>query len=153
MSHWQRHPGVRSGDELTRGEKAADYLRNAMGSWPFVFTFLLIMVLWAIGNTIVIGRVLSHKAFDPFPYVFLNLFLSMLAGLQGAILLIAAKRADSIAAEQSTHHLEVTESLVDLLHLNTDITNEVRADTALLHEIHKHLTAISPNAGDFEPNA
>ena len=153
MSNWHHHPGVRSGSNLTWGERAADRLRNAMGSWPFVFGFIIVMVLWAMINTLVLGRVIGHKSFDPFPYVFLNLFLSMIAGMQGAVLLIAAKRADSIASEQALHHLKMTEQLVDMLGQNTSITHEVRNDTRLLHEIHKHLTALSPDAGDFDPNA
>jgi uncharacterized membrane protein len=124
-----------------------------MGSWGFVFGFITVMILWAVVNTFVLGRVIGHKSFDPFPYVFLNLFLSMIAGMQGAILLIAAKRADAVAAEQALHHLKISEQLVDMLGHNTSITNEVRTDTGLLREIHKHLTALSPDAGDFDPNA
>lgn len=76
----------------TLGDKAADTVRNGMGSWPFVFIFLLMMVMWGVMNSIV----LKKHAFDPYPYILLNLMLSTLAGLQGAILLIAAKRADAI---------------------------------------------------------
>lgn len=152
MAEWHRHPGVKSGDELTIGERAADRMRNAMGSWPFVFTFLGVMVLWAVGNTIFIGHVLRGKPFDPYPYILLNLFLSMIAGLQGAILLIAAKRADSIASQQALHHLDVSEQLVSMMQVNTDLTATVRKDTALLREIHKHLTALTEDYGDFDPN-
>lgn len=83
---------------LTTGERAADIMRNGMGSWMFVGFFMLFMVLWAILNTIV----LTTK-WDPYPFILLNLFLSMLAGLQGAILLIAAKRQDAIAAALAQH--------------------------------------------------
>lgn len=149
---WHRHPGVRSGAQLTRGERAADKMRNAMGSWVFVAAFLGVMIAWAVVNTVVLGRLVRHQSFDPFPYVFLNLFLSMLAGLQGAILLIAAKRADAIASEQSLHHLNVSESLVGMMLANTQLTTAVRDDTRLLREIHKHVTALAPDAGDFDPN-
>ena len=83
-------------DHRSRGERAADRLRNGMGSWPFVFSFLGFMVLWALLNS------LPFK-WDAYPFILLNLFLSMLAGLQGAILLIAAKRQDAIAAALSQH--------------------------------------------------
>jgi uncharacterized membrane protein len=76
---------------LTRGDRAADRLRNGMGSWWFVGTFVLVMLAWALANVFAIR-------WDPYPFILLNLFLSMLAGLQGAILLIAAKRQDAIAA-------------------------------------------------------
>ena len=86
MSHWHHQPGVRSGDRLTTGERAADLVRNGMGSWPFVFVFLAFMGIWAAFN--------GKHGFDPYLIILLNLFLSMIVGLQGAILLISAKRAD-----------------------------------------------------------
>ena len=59
------------------------------------------MILWAIGNSII--HVGGAHGFDPYPYILLNLFLSMLAGIQAAALLIAAKRADQIASEIALH--------------------------------------------------
>ena len=84
---------------LTRGQRAADVMRNTMGSWPFVGGFVLFMIAWATINSF------SLK-WDPYPFILLNLFLSMLAGLQGAILLIAAKRQDALAAALSLHDYE-----------------------------------------------
>ncbi|HVW23173.1 MAG TPA: DUF1003 domain-containing protein [Candidatus Saccharimonadales bacterium] len=83
---------------LTRGERAADKMRNGMGSWLFVFLFLSFMGIWAILNTV---GMFHH--WDKYPFILLNLFLSMLAGLQGAILLIAAKRADAVSAAMAKH--------------------------------------------------
>jgi uncharacterized membrane protein len=86
---------------LSRGDRAADRLRNGMGSWAFVFSFLIFMAIWALLNSV--GGI--HH-WDKFPFILLNLFLSMLAGLQGAILLIAAKRADGISAAMAQHDYE-----------------------------------------------
>ncbi len=83
---------------LSVGQRAADVMRNGMGSWLFVGLFILFMILWAILNTTIAG-----VKWDPYPFILLNLFLSMLAGLQGAILLIAAKRQDAIAAALAQH--------------------------------------------------
>ena len=83
---------------LSAGDRAADKLRNGMGSWKFVFSFLIFMALWALANTV---ATFSH--WDKYPFILLNLFLSMLAGLQGAILLIAAKRQDAISAAMAKH--------------------------------------------------
>lgn len=116
MSGWHHHPGVRSGDQLTLGERAADRMRGAMGSWPFVFGFVATMAAWATLNSLLLG----DHAFDHYPYILLNLFLSMMAGLQGAVLLIAAKRADlliaakradQIAAELAMHDHEILTAL------------------------------------------
>ena len=93
---------TRHKSSLTRGERAADYMRNGMGSWPFVGGFIVFMLVWAAVNTLALGA----RAWDPYPYILLNLFLSMLAGLQGAILLIAAKRQDGIAAAMAQHDFD-----------------------------------------------
>ena len=83
---------------LTRGERAADTIRNGMGSWPFVLGFIGFLALWAMLNTL---APIFH--WDVYPFILLNLFLSMLAALQGAILLIAAKRQDAISAAMARH--------------------------------------------------
>ena len=93
---------ARHKEGLSRGERAADVLRNGMGSWTFVGLFVAFMAAWAAFNS----YVLAADAWDPYPYILLNLFLSMLAGLQGAILLIAAKRQDAIAAAMARHDYE-----------------------------------------------
>ena len=111
---------------LTRGERAADRMRNVMGSWPFVGGFVLFMVVWAVVNTVLPG-------WDVYPFILLNLFLSMLAGLQGAILLIAAKRQDSIAAALARHDYETN------LAAKTDIETLLeinRSQLQLIKELH-----------------
>jgi uncharacterized membrane protein len=143
QTHWHKHPAVRSGEQLTRGERAADRMRSVMGSWPFVFSFFTVMIIWAIVNTVLFHRVLHHKAFDPYPYILLNLFLSMLAGVQAAALLIAAKRADAIASEVAIHTEKNTEDLKALMAENTAMTMQVKSNTDLLEEIHRHVTALA----------
>jgi uncharacterized membrane protein len=133
MSLWHLHPGVRSGARLTVGERAADLVRNGMGSWPFVLAFLAFMAVWAVLN----GR----HGVDPYPFILLNLFLSMIAGLQGAILLISAKRADSISSEVALHTLANTTKLQELIEANTALTETV---SALATQIHAHVCADDP---------
>jgi uncharacterized membrane protein len=133
-SLWHRHPGVRSGDQLTVGERAADKVRNGMGSWPFVIAFLGTMGVWAIINSIFyLGGSHGRHGFDPYPYILLNLMLSMVAGLQGAILLIAAKRADQISSELAVHTYNNTTSIEALLQQNTDLTKAVNDLTTKIH--------------------
>ena len=114
QTHWHKHPAVRYRRPTAVGERAADRMRNMMGSWPFVFCFFAVMIIWALVNTGVPSR-LHHKAFDPYPYILLNLFLSMLAGVQAAALLIAAKRADAIASEIAIHTEKNTEDIKGLM--------------------------------------
>lgn len=115
---------------LTRGQRAADRLRNGMGSWPFIGAFVAAMLVWAALNSIVLVR----QAWDPYPYILLNLFLSMLAGLQGAILLIAAKRQDSISAAMAQHDYDTDvaaeaeiERLITLSEQQTRMMSELQA--------------------------
>lgn len=103
---WHRHPGVRAGSDLTRGERAADRIRNGMGSWTFVAGALLFLAGWMIGN--------GSRGFDPYPFILLNLILSCVAALQGAILLIAARRSDQISAELALHDFETNREALEL---------------------------------------
>jgi len=127
----RRHPGVRSGDQLTLGERAADRLRNGMGSWTFVFTALVFLAGWMIGN--------GGSGFDPYPFILLNLILSCLAAMQGAILLIAARRADQISAEMAAHDYAADTDSEELI-------GEVRA---LVRCIHRQVGAPEPTDDDF----
>jgi len=83
---------------LTFGDRMADKLRNGMGSWGFVFGAIIFLLGWAAANSVA-----GIHHWDKYPFVLLNLFLSMLAALQGAILLIAARRADAISAAMAKH--------------------------------------------------
>ncbi|NHI18819.1 DUF1003 domain-containing protein [Phycicoccus endophyticus] len=102
-----------------------------MGSWGFVFAFLAFMGLWALVNSL--GR-----AWDPYPFILLNLFLSMLAGLQGAILLIAAKRQDAVAAALAQHDYDTNraakEDVEVLLRVSAEQLRTLRALQADLTE-------------------
>ena len=158
QTQWHKHPGVRSGDKLSTGERAADRMRSMMGSWTFVFSFFAVMIAWAIANSIFyLGGKHGKHGFDPYPYILLNLFLSMMAGVQAAALLIAAKRADGIASEIALHTEKNTEEIKGLVNDNTALTTEVKKNTDLLEEIHRHLSALTsiasttPVQGSPEP--
>ena len=94
---WHRHPGVRSDGELTLGERSADKMRNTMGSWAFVFGALGFLAVWILVAETRIVHI------DNPQLTILNLVLSCVAALQGAILLIAAKRSDQISSELAQH--------------------------------------------------
>jgi uncharacterized membrane protein len=133
--YWHRHPGVRSGEQLSLGERAADIMRNGMGSWTFVFLFLVFMGIWAIANSVFFfGGTHGKHGFDPYPYILLNLMLSTLAGLQAAALLIAAKRSDQIASEIAVHTERNTDDIKTLVQQNTALTEAIQALTQKVHE-------------------
>jgi uncharacterized membrane protein len=132
QQQWQKHPGIRSGDQLSLGERAADRMRNGMGSWPFVFTFFGIMIAWALVNGVL--HLGGTSGFDPYPFILLNLFLSMLAGVQAAALLIAAKRSDGISSEIALHTERTAVEIRALLQRNTELTSAIEALTKEVHE-------------------
>ncbi len=75
----------------------------------------------------------GSSGFDPYPFILLNLFLSMLAGIQAAALLIAAKRSDHIASVISLHTEGNTDDIKALLQQNSNLIKAVEALTKELH--------------------
>lgn len=115
---WTAHPAVRDHDQLTLGERAADRMRLGMGSWGFVTCACLFLAAWMAFN------VASGRTFDAYPFILLNLVLSCLAALQGAILLIAAKRTDQISAELAN---DDHAKLCELLEMVAEIRDAMQA--------------------------
>lgn len=132
-TQWHRHPGVRTGNDLTFGERAADKMRKGMGSWTFVGSFFFVLFLWAAANTIYLSRVAGSNEFDPYPYILLNLFLSMLAGVQAAALLIAAKRADQISSELAIHDSKTDDEARSII---VEVDRKVDQVLDLVREVH-----------------
>lgn len=88
-------------DQKSRlGDRLADKVAAIGGSWAFIGTFTLVLLGWMVLNT----EVLSHwgLAFDPYPYIFLNLMLSTLAAIQAPIIMMSQNRQsakDRVAAQ------------------------------------------------------
>ena len=74
-------------ERASLGNRLADRLATGAGSWRFIITFVIGMVVW-----IAVNALLGPKAFDPFPFILLNLGLSTLAGLQAPVILMAQNR-------------------------------------------------------------
>ena len=72
-------------------DRLADRVAAVGGSWAFIFSFLALLVGWMLLNTDVLAH--WHMAFDPYPYIFLNLVLSMLAALQAPVIMMSQNRA------------------------------------------------------------
>ena len=126
-------PTVRKSEDLTVGERCADYMRKGMGSWAFVFAAIAFLGGWIVIN--VVEKRNGQHAFDAYPFILLNLCLSCLAAMQGAILLIAAKRSDEISSELAAHDLEVNERSEQLIQENTELTKAVKDLTESIHQL------------------
>jgi uncharacterized membrane protein len=74
----------------TFGARLADRVAKFGGSWTFILIFLAFLCFWTILNTAILGP--RREAFDPYPYIFLNLFLSMLAALQAPVIMMSQNR-------------------------------------------------------------
>ena len=84
-----RNPNEVIEEEETFGERIADAVASFGGSWTFIITFGVILVSYSSTNI-----VLRHRAWDPYPFILLNLFLSMLAAIQAPIIMMSQNRQD-----------------------------------------------------------
>jgi uncharacterized membrane protein len=82
---------LRDSDEsVTFGARLADRVATFGGSWTFILIFVAFLLGWVVLNTAILGP--RRAAFDPFPYIFLNLFMSMIAALQAPVIMMSQNR-------------------------------------------------------------
>lgn len=104
----------------TPGQRAADVVARVGGSWGFVAAFLVVLAVWMAANSLV----LAAGAFDPYPYILLNLVLSTLAAVQAPIILMSQNRAAERDRAQATQDYRVdlkAELEVAALHEKLDL--------------------------------
>ncbi len=77
-------------EEMSFGDRVADSVAQFGGSWTFIILFGVVLLLYATTNT-----VLKGKAWDPYPFILLNLFLSMLAAIQAPVIMMSQNRQDT----------------------------------------------------------
>ena len=85
-----RNPNEMIEEEATLGENVADHVARFGGSWTFIITFLLVLIVYASINIFLRGT-----AWDPYPFILLNLFLSMLAAIQAPVIMMSQNRQDT----------------------------------------------------------
>lgn len=86
-------------DDRSRWDRLADQVASVGGSWRFILAFLALLALW-IGSNLILA--IQHRAFDPYPFIFLNLVLSTIAALQAPVIMMSQNRQaarDRSAAE------------------------------------------------------
>lgn len=112
-----------SESHATLGQRLADHIAVFGGSWTFILLFLAFLLAWAVLNTEILGP--RNQAFDPYPYIFLNLFLSMLAALQAPVIMMSQNR----------------QSERDRLHAANDYAVNLKAEIEI-RELHEKLDAL-----------
>ena len=78
-------------DRASFGQRAADAVARFGGSWTFIILFAIVLCGWVVLNSVLLARN-GGKGFDPYPYILLNLFLSMLASIQAPVILMSQNR-------------------------------------------------------------
>ena len=112
-------------EALTFGDRLADRIAIFGGSWTFILLFLGLLLAWIGLNTVVLTHI--GGAFDPYPYIFLNLILSMLAALQAPVIMMSQNRhaAKDRAAAQHDYEVNLKAELEILaLHEKIDTLRE-----------------------------
>lgn len=119
--------GKKYKDDRTLGERIADRVAAFGGSWTFIFIFGGVLIAWVILNSYILAR--RGDAFDPYPYILLNLFLSMIAALQAPVIMMSQNRQAAKDREAAEHDYEVnlkSELEIRLLHEKLDELREAR---------------------------
>lgn len=100
-----RDPNRSFADDRTFGERIADRVASFGGSWTFIIIFGSILLVWVVLNSFVLVRYGDN--FDPYPYILLNLFLSMLAALQAPVIMMSQNRQAIKDRLDAQHDYEV----------------------------------------------
>lgn len=90
-------------DTRTFGEKLADRVAAFGGSWTFIIIFGSVLLGWVFLNS----YILLNRGFDPYPYILLNLFLSMLAAIQAPIIMMSQNRQEAKDRQNAEHDYEI----------------------------------------------
>jgi len=129
------------------GEKVADGIARVGGSWSFINTFLVFLVIWTIANAWLLGS----KTFDPYPFVFLNLVLSMLAALQAPIIMMSQNRQAERDRIDATHDYQVNlKAEIEIMGLHEKLDalrhQEIVALRDEVNALAKAMAALHPDA-------
>ncbi|HEX2815966.1 MAG TPA: DUF1003 domain-containing protein [Phenylobacterium sp.] len=108
-----------SHDERKFGDRLADRVAAVGGSWGFIIAFGLILTVWMGWNEATKGHPL---AFDPYPFIFLNLMLSMLAAIQAPVIMMSQNRAAARDREAASHDYTVNlRAELEIMHLHDKV--------------------------------
>lgn len=123
--HISRNTNRQFDDKLTFGQRLADRVAAFGGSWTFILIFGAVLLAWVVLNTFILVR--RGDAFDPYPYILLNLFLSMIAALQAPVIMMSQNRQAAKDRLDAAHDYEVNlkaEVEILALHEKLDMLRE-----------------------------
>jgi uncharacterized membrane protein len=118
--------------KLTFGERLSDHIAEFGGSWKFLITFAAVLVIWICIN----GVLLVTHAFDPYPFILLNLILSCLAAVQAPIIMMSQNRAESRDRLRAENDYKVNlKAELEIRHLHEKLDHLLRRQYNRLFEI------------------
>jgi uncharacterized membrane protein len=140
-----RNPNELIDEQETFGERIADKVASFGGSWTFIISFGIALVSYTM-----LSNVQGGKSWDPYPYILLNLFLSMLAAIQAPVIMMSQNRQDQKDRLRSELDFEVNrraeseiQALSRKLHYLTDVVGD----------IHDHIHGNQPTRRDDDPRS
>ena len=116
-------------EKYTLGQRAADAIARFAGSWAFIFAFTGVLILWMVINTI-----LASNAFDPYPFILLNLVLSCVAAIQAPLIMMSQNRQEEKDRRRAENDYKVnlkTEIMIEDLY---DKVNAILAKQSALEK-------------------
>ena len=131
-------------ETLTFGQRIADKVASFGGSWTFIIIYLAALIVWMAFNTFVLvhyGHGENGAQFDPYPYILLNLMLSMTAALQAPIIMMSQNRAaekDRLAAEQDFKVNLKSELMLE------ELIRKQRVRDAQMEDLNRTLATLRP---------
>ncbi len=126
--------------KYTLGQRAADAIAKFAGSWAFIFSFTGALVLWMIVNII-----MASKAFDPYPFILLNLVLSCVAAIQAPLIMMSQNRQEEKDRRRAENDYKVnlkTEIMIEALYdkLNAVLAKQSAIEKQLHSEVDSNNT-------------
>ena len=125
-------PAKESREKDTFGQRAADKIAKFAGSWAFIFSFIAVLLLWMGGNVLLVSG-----AFDPYPFILLNLVLSCVAAIQAPLIMMSQNRQEEKDRRRAENDYKVnlkTEIMIE------DLYDKVNAILAKQSALEKQLS-------------
>ena len=118
-------------EKYTLGQRAADTIAKFAGSWAFIFSFVGVLVIWMVINII-----LASNAFDPYPFILLNLVLSCVAAIQAPLIMMSQNRQEEKDRHRAENDYKVnlkTEIMIEDLYdkVNAILARQTQIDKLL----------------------
>ena len=133
-----------SDKKYTLGQRAADAIAKFAGSWAFIFSFTGVLVLWMIVNV-----VMASRAFDPYPFILLNLVLSCVAAIQAPLIMMSQNRQEDKDRRRAVNDYKVnlkTEIMIE------DLYDKINIILSKQSALEKQLQTNKNNAGEKKGN-